>query len=213
MRKELPLTAPGIDLGFPRKLNFVVHVRTGDGQRKGPSDENTAPMVKAVLQNLLQYNISVRLLCYTELHSEKLGNLSAAADGLGIEVKIFGDLNRYLMFHAMTQADILVGGHSAFSHIAAVVNRQKYLFITSREEEFSYIQNAIGWNPCMTQERLEAAKNGSLDKSSSQFTKLWRLPKRHDNCREIGLDLGALRKKVRSIAAASKGAFAIRGGR
>ena len=200
MRKEVPLTAPGIELGFPRKLNFVVHIRTGHGQQKGPSDANAAPMVKTVLQTLLQHNVSVRLLCYTEQYSEKLGNISAAASDLGVEVQVFGDLNRYLFFHAMTQADILVGGHSAFSHIAAVVNRQKVLYVTSREEEFTYIQNAIGWNPCMTQDMLTAVKSGSVDKSSSQYTKLWRLPKSHSHCREIGLDLGVLNRKVTGIA-------------
>jgi hypothetical protein len=197
MRQVLPLKAPGYPDSDPAtqtntteraKLNFAVHVRTGHGQTKGPYPRSFVPMVREVLDLLGEANLTARVLVYTELWTAELPELKALATE-GVDIQIFRDPNRYLMFHGLAIADILVNSNSEFSHAAAMINDRMKLYLSPRGETF--IHGMVHWNPCATTEGIKRRRYNN--------SKFWKFPKNHSSCIEVGFDVKAARRFIEQI--------------
>ena len=184
MRRIIPLQAPGF--GDGSKLRFVIHARTGHGDAKGPNDVNFSPMVRAVVQLLTENLLPVRVIVLTEMYDAALPALEALSYA-GIDVKIFRDVNRYSMFHALASADILVNGNSGFSHVAATASKNLELYITP--QRLAGINGQVQWDPCATPEVI-----------SRNIKSIQGLRKHHLNCTEIGLNLTHVHGRIKHLA-------------
>lgn len=205
MRQVLPLKAPGYpdadqapqtNTTERAKLNFAIHVRTGHGQNKGPYPKSFVPMVKKVLELLGEVNLTARVLVYTEMWNAELPELKALATE-GVDIQIFRDPNRYLMFHGFAIADILVSSYSAFSHVAGMINDRMGLYLGP--ESSPAIKNKVIWNPCATSEGIAWYEYNTTKEEKRQHSKFWRIPKNHSSCLEIGFDVKATRRLIGRI--------------
>ena len=155
-------------------------------------------MVREVLDLLGEASLTARVLVYTELWTAELPELKALATE-GVDIQIFRDPNRYLMFHGLAIADILVNSNSAFSHVAAMINDRMKLYLSPHDETF--IHGMVHWNPCAITEAINRheynlTKEELKQKKNSKF---WTLPKNHSSCIEVGFDVKAARRFIEQI--------------